>query len=168
MLLATSPAYAQGQRQPLEQLQTKLRIGERIQVVDGNRTIIRGRFDGVAGSSLRLTVNGRIIEVQESQIYQVRKQRPEPDGVLIGLGIGALAGLTYVRMQCRGASEHPDCLRADSLVLGAPIAGAAALIDLFLTRFDTIFERVTSSTRRWRISPMLNGRQKGIVMMVAF
>lgn len=168
VLLATSPASAQVQRRSLRDLQTTLRTGETIQVVDSNRTIIRGRFDGVSGSSLRLIVKGTVLEVPETEIYQVRKQRHEPDGVLIGLGIGALVGLTYVRVACRGSSEHEDCLRAGSVVIGAPFAAAGALIDLGLKWFDTIFERVISSTRRLRISPILAGRQKGIVMTVTF
>lgn len=168
VILATSPTYAQGQGQSLGEIQTKLRIGDRIKVIDSNGTTIDGRFDGVSGSSLRLTVKGTVLEFPETQVYQIRKHRQEPDGVLIGLGIGALVGLTSVGLSCRGEAEHGDCLRAGSLVVGVPAAAVGALIDLGFKRFDTIFERVIPSAGRLRISPMLAGRQKGIVMTLAF
>jgi hypothetical protein len=168
VILATSPTYAEGQSQSLGELQNKLRIGDRIKVIDGNRTTVDGRFDGVSGSSLRLILKGVVVEFPETQIYQIRKHRQEPDGVLIGLGIGALVGVTYVRLYCRGSSEHGDCLRAGSLVIGVPTAAAGALIDLGFKRFETIFERVIPSAGRLRISPMLAGRQGGIVMTLVF
>lgn len=168
VILATSPTYAQGQGQSLRVLHNRLRVGDKIRVVDGNRTIVDGRFDGVSVSSLRLILKGAVLEFPETQIYQIRKHRREPDGVLIGLGIGALVSLTYVRLSCRGRSEHADCLRAGSLVMGVPTAAAGALIDLGFKRLDTIFERVIPSARRWRISPMLAGEQKGVVTTLVF
>ena len=168
VILATSPTHAQEQGQSLRALHNALRIGDKIRVVDGNRTTVDGRFDGVSGSSLRLILKGAVLEFPETQIYQIRKHRQEPDGVFIGLGIGALVGLTYVRLSCRGRSEHGDCLRAGSLVVGVPTAAAGALIDLVFKRFDTILERGIPSARRLRISPMLAGEQKGVVTTLVF
>lgn len=168
VILATSPTHAQGQGQSLGELHKRLRIGDRITVVDGNRTTVDGRFDGVSGTSLRVILKETVLEFPETQIYQIRKRRQEPDGVLIGVGIGALVGLTYVRLSCSGRSEHGDCLRAGSLVVGVPTAAAGALVDLGFKRFDTIFERVIPSARRLRISPMLAGHQQGIVVTLVF
>jgi hypothetical protein len=167
-LLAGAPAFAQVPRQSLDDLNTKVRIGDSVQVVNRDGTVIRGRFDGVAGPSLRLRTRGTILEIQETQIAQVRAQRPEGDGVLIGLGIGALAGLTYVQIHCRGAGEHEDCIRAGSVMVGAPAAVAGALVDLGLKTFEVVFQRAGSSTRRWRISPMLDGRRTGIGAIIMF
>jgi hypothetical protein len=167
MLLATPEAFAQGQPQ-VSDVHTKLRSGEPIQVVDIHRAIIRGRFDGVSSSALRVRVKGDLVEIPEPQIYQVRKQRHEPDGVLIGLGIGAAVGLTFVNVSCKGSSEHSDCMRAGSLVIAPPFAAAGALIDWRFARYVTIFERRASPTSRFQLWPLMAGGRAGVALTVAF
>jgi hypothetical protein len=168
LLLSATLAYAQAPAQSLSELERRLDTGETIQIFDRNLEKMEGRFDGISGSSLRLIVRGALREIPVTQIFQVRQQHWEPDGILIGLGIGAAVGLSYVHVACRGSSEHEDCLRAGSLVIGAPAAAVGALIDWGIKKFDVIFERAGSLTRRLHISPLLAGQQKGIVVSVVF
>lgn len=68
VILATSPADAQEQGQSLGEVQTRLRRGDRIRVVDHNGAVIEGRFEGISGSSLRLVRKATALELPEAQI----------------------------------------------------------------------------------------------------
>jgi hypothetical protein len=142
-------------------------VGERIQVFDEHRARLDGRFEGLAGASLRVRVKGSVVDVPAARISEIRRERPEADGVLIGLGIGALVGLATVQGLCSDASEHEDCLRAGSLVIGAPIAAAGALVDWGLKTFETIYRRPASSAR-WFVSPLVAPHQRGVTVRFVF
>jgi hypothetical protein len=168
LLCSVVSASAQGSSPSLDQVARALTPEVRIQVLDQHRGKIEGRFRGVSGSMLRLVVNGQVVEVPEAQVFQVRKERREPDGVLLGLGIGFAAGFSYVLMYCDRSSEHADCMRAGSVVFAGPAAAAGALIDHFSRHFDTVFERRVSSTGRWHVWPIVDARRKGVQMRVRF
>ena len=105
MLLTGSIAEAQSGSRAAE-LERRLSPGQRVKVltIDGAR--LEGRVDTLSTSAVRLT-NGRTRrELAVEQLQQVKRQRPEGDGVWIGAGVGALVGLTYVQLHCRNASEH--------------------------------------------------------------
>jgi hypothetical protein len=174
VLLPAGLAHAQAPAQSLAELQLKVRIGEKVQVIDrsGNKT--EGRFDGVSGSSLALIARGSRREFLETQIREVTRQRPESkwDGTLIGLGAGALAGFISVKTHCRNASERDDCLAVGYTFL-VPIfagagAGTGALIDLAIKRHDTIFAPAVASSYRLRVSPLLTGQRKGVAVSILF
>ena len=168
VILATSPADAQEQGQSLGEVQTRLRRGDRIRVVDHNGAVIEGRFEGISGSSLRLVRKATALELPEAQINRIRKARRESDGILIGLGIGAAAGLSYVALYCSGSSEPIDCRRAGSVVVIGPSAVAGALIDRAFRRFETVFDRNMPSPKQVRISPILTVRQKGVAITLFY
>jgi len=168
VLLSAQLAQAQSTSPSLDELQRKLSVGERIQVFDNNKSRITGRFNGVSGSSLRLIVKGTGREIPETLLYEVRRERREGDGVLIGMGIGAVAGLTYVSLECRDASEHDDCINSGNLVIVAPAIAVGAFVDWGIRRFETIFQRTTGSADRLRVSPVLNRHQKGLVVGIVF
>lgn len=165
---SAATAAAQGQNPSVDQLGRRLAPDVRIQVLDENRAKVEGRFRDVSLSTLRLMVKGQIVEVPERQIYEVRQERREPDGVLLGLGIGFAAGFSYVIVACGGASEHEDCMRAGSIVIGGPAAASGALIDLFNRHYDTVFTRRASSKARWQVTPILDARHKGVLARVQF
>ena len=168
MFAAPDMAFGQVLSRSLSELQGRLAPGERIQVVDDHRSRLEGEFDGVSGTSLRISVNGRPQVVPEAQIFQVRAVGYEPDGILLGLGAGFAAGLSYVFIACGGASEHSDCLRAGSLVIGGPAAAVGALIDWKITTFVPIFERRRTSAQRWHVAPLLAGPRRGVLLGVTF
>jgi hypothetical protein len=168
VILATAPANAQEQGQSAGEIQNTLRRGDRIRVIDSSGGIVDGRVDGISESSLRLIHKKTALEVPEATISRIQRARHESDGILIGLGVGAAVGLGFVALQCSGSSERSDCHRAGSLVMIGPSAAAGALIDRAFRRFDTIFDRSTSSPGRLRISPLLGKRKQGIAITVVY
>lgn len=109
-----------------------------------------------------------------TQIREVRRQRPESrwDGVLIGLGIGAVAGVLNVKSTCSGASEREDCLAVGWGII-LPLfagggAGVGALMDFASKKHDIVFARATTSNYRFRLSPTLGKQQKGVILSVSF
>jgi hypothetical protein len=164
----TTSAGAQGSSATFDQVARTLTPDVRIQVLDEHLGKIEGRFGGVSGSTLRLIVKGQPVQVPVAQVFQVRQERREADGVLLGLGIGFAAGFSFLLVACEGASEHEDCLRAGSLVIAGPAAAAGAIIDHFYRRYDTVFERRLSSTGRWQVWPIVDARRKGVMARVTF
>lgn len=167
LLCAARPAGAQGQSPTLDQVVRTLTPDGRIQVLDEHRGKLEGHFLGVSGSTFRLNVKGEVVDVPAARIFELRTERHEPDGVLLGLGLGFAAGFSYVLVYCGSSSEHADCMRAGSLVIAGPAAVTGALIDGFSRQFDTVFER-QSPFGQWQLSPILDAKRKGVMARLRF
>ena len=167
-------AHAQAPARSLEELQARLRTGDKIQVTDSMGKKTQGKFDGISGSSLRLIVDGTRQEFLEARISEITKRRPESrwDGVLIGLGIGLVAGTVNITSVCNNASERDDCFSVGWAIV-LPIyagagAGSGALIDFAIKKHDTVFAPAGVSGYRFRLSPIFDKQRKGITLSVAF
>jgi hypothetical protein len=167
VIFAASPAEAAGQ-EAFRDVQQTLRHGDRIRVDDRSGAVVEGRVEGMSGSSIRVLRKDHVIELPEEQIGRIRRMRREPDGVLIGLGIGAAVGLSYVGLQCSGSSESGDCRRAGSAILVGPSAVAGALIDRAIRRFDTIFDRNVPSRPHVSVVPITTGHRRGVAVTLAY
>lgn len=161
------PNAALGQDLPLGDLQIRLREGDRIRILGTTGAVTNGRFDSLPTGSILLTVKGKAVSIPNNEVFQVQVRRKEGDGALIGLGIGAAAGLTFVQHECRDASEHRDCLFAGRLVIAVPMAIVGALFDLGFKRYDTVFRRTTPG-HAVAIAPLIGARRKGVALIVSF
>lgn len=168
LLSSATSAFAQSAAPSLDQVTRTLAPDRRIQVLDEHQGKIEGRFLGVSGSTFRMDVKGEVVDVPAARIFELRLERREADGVLLGLGIGFAAGFSYVLIACDGTGEHEDCMRAGTIVIGGPAAVAGALIDGFTRRFDTVFERRGTFLSRWQLSPILDAKRKGVMARVRF
>jgi hypothetical protein len=168
VVLAASAAAAQEPAQGLDVAGRALQRGDRIQVVDHRGDVVEGRFESLSSSSLRVIHEGAARDLRPPEIRRIRRARHERDGVLIGLGAGAAAGLGVVTVKCSGSSERADCRRVGSVVVIAPFAVAGALIDRASTSFETIFDRTGPSAIRVRVSPLLTVRDRGIALTLLY
>jgi hypothetical protein len=174
VILSASLAQAQALTQSFGELQTRVRRGERVQVIDITGKKTEGEFDGISGASLWLITNSTRQEFLDTSIHEVRKRRSESrwDGALIGLGIGAAAGLATVKLHCSGASESEDCHSIGMAVILPIVAGGGAgvggLIDFAIKKHDTVFARTGTSGYRFELSPMLGRQLKGVVLSFSF
>ena len=164
VMLATSPANAQEQHHSAGETRYGLRRGDRIRIIDAKGGIVDGRFEEMSTASLRVVRKGTVLDLPRANINQIQRVHHESDGILVGLGVGAAAGLGYVALQCSGSSESGDCRRAGSLVMIGPSALAGALIDRALKKFDIVFDRGASSARQIRIAPILQKHRQGIAV----
>ena len=167
-VLVTAPlAEAQGVGSTAD-LERRLSPGQRVKVLTIDGSEFDGRVDSVSGAALWLN-NGRSRrELAVEQLYQVRRQRSEGDGVWIGVGVGALVGLTYVQLHCRDASEHQDCVAAGTLLLAPAGTAIGALVGGRLHRYQTIFERRSPPPVRLGLIPLLSRRHSSLRVVMAF
>lgn len=130
-----------GQPLALAHLDTVVKIGERIRVVDTAGTALDGTFEGADVAGVRLRRQGRTVHVPAAAIRKVQVRRREGDGVLIGLGIGAALGLGFVKNECSRSSERRDCRYAGNLIITLPAAAVGGLVDHGFKRYRTVYER---------------------------
>lgn len=174
VLFSANLAQAQAPTESFGDLQSRIGIGEKVQIIDiaGRKT--EGRFEGVSGASLRLIADGARQEFLETQIREVRKRRPESrwDGVLIGLGIGVAAGVVNVHSVCNDASERGDCYSVGWAIV-LPLfagggAGSGALIDFAVRKHDVVFTPQPLASHRFRLAPIVDKQRKGISFSLLF
>jgi hypothetical protein len=174
-LLTLMPRLALAQ-QPVRsfaELQSILKIGDAVRVTDSSGKITQGRIGGVSMSSLSLVVDGRQQELPEAEIREVKRRRPDLwwNGALIGAAIGATVGAVAKERNC-GSTDCGEGGLVDPgfYVFGAGIgAGAGALVDLSIRRFDTLYSSPsTASVRRFSLSPILSRDTKGVQLSVTF
>ena len=110
LLVACFPvaASAQPAARSLGELQTRVKIGEIVFVVDDSGLETRGKVETVSDVSIGLTVDGIRRGFDESSITRIDRRRPDSvrNGLAIGLGSGALVGLLAGR-----AADSPTCPR---------------------------------------------------------
>jgi hypothetical protein len=167
LLLVAFPGIALGQDQLLQNVRNRLREGDRVRIVDITRVPTVGRLGRLGPDSFVLRLRGKTVTIPDNRVYLIQVPRREGDGVLIGMGIGATAGLIFARIDCKDASEHDDCVRAASVILGGSLAGAGALVDHLFKRYTTVFDR-TAPGQTVRIAPVLGLGRKGLMVTVAF
>jgi hypothetical protein len=122
--------------------------GETLSVIDATGQEATGRLANVLDSALLLTIDGTGREFKADAIRQVDRRRRDPvrNGILIGLGAGALAGYAIGR-----TADSPSCPRAGiecgqgamvGTVSGA-LWGAVGgwITDLLIRKRETIYRR---------------------------
>lgn len=167
LFLVAFPGIALGQDQSLQDVRNTLREGDWLRIVDITRTPTTGRLGSLGPDSFVLKKRGKTVTIPDNRVYLIQVPRREGDGVLIGMGIGAGAGLIFARVECKDRSEHGDCVRALSIIFGGSMAVAGALIDHLVKRYTTVFDRLASENTV-RIAPLLGARRKGIAVTVSF
>lgn len=167
LFLVSLPGIALAQDQSLQDVRNTLREGDWVRIVDITRKPASGRLVSLDSGSFLLRKRGKSVTIPDNRVYLIQVPRREGDGVLIGMGIGAAAGLIFARVDCRDASEHGDCVRAASIVFGGSMAAAGALIDHLVKRYTTVFDR-TATGRSTRITPMFGARRRGLAIAISF
>jgi len=173
-LFALMPSLALAQQsRSFAALQSVLKIGDSVRVTDSSGKVAEGRIADVSVSALKLLVAGRQQDMPESGIREVKRRRPDPrwNGALIGAAIGALAGAAVKQWNC-GSTDCGEGGLVDPgfYVFGAGIgAGAGALVDRSIKRFDTVFVRPpTASRRSFKLTPILSKKAKGLELWLRF
>jgi hypothetical protein len=167
LVLFAVPESALGQGQSLHDVRNQLREGDRVRIVDISRTPTTGRLGSLSADSFVVHERGRTVTISDSRVYLIQVPRREGDGVLIGMGIGATAGLIVARLDCRDSSEHGDCIRAATLYLGGGMAALGALVDHLFKRYNSVFDRTTTGNTI-RVAPLLSTRRRGLTLRIAF
>jgi hypothetical protein len=175
VFLALMPrlALAQTPARPFADLQSILKTGDEVQITDSSGKVSHGRIVGVSTSSLGLTVDGLQRDLSAATIREVKKRRPDLwwNGVLIGAVVGTVVGAVVKERSC-GSTDCGEGGLVDPgfYVFGAVFgAGAGALVDHSIRRFDTVFaSRSPASVQRLSLSLVLSRDTKGLRFSVTF
>ena len=177
LLLAFAPrvVFAQEPGHSLQELQSRVRIGDTIRIVDPAGKQTQGKFEGLANSSLRIQVNGITREFREPLIREIHLKYRDPisDGLRKGAVIGAVAGVAFglVAVASEGC-ESARCTTEAAVVWGAIGAGigaaSGALGDSMKHRYATIFSAPRTTANPWGISPVLSRETKAVKIAFRF
>jgi hypothetical protein len=173
LLCCLSPQFLWAQQpvSSVRELESRIDLGDVIRVIDQSGQRVQGRFAGISVTNLRLMSDGTVREFPEMTIREVQRRQPESrwDGVLYGAGIGAVVGLLAAQAECGRDTECAFYTRAAFVPMFAGLGSAAgALTDFAIRRFETVFLLAHASTQRYRVSPFINNRAKGIQLSVSF
>jgi hypothetical protein len=171
MTLMPRAALAQPPARSFAELQSILKSGDDVQITDNSGTRTRGKVADVSMNSLGLTVDGRRRDLPEPTIREIKKRRPDSrwNGTLIGAAIGTAAGAFAKAHNC-GATDCGEGGLVDPgfyFIGAAAGAGAGALVDGAIRKFDTVFAAAPAAPR-FSLSVVLSRNVKGFELSVAF
>ncbi len=125
----------------------QLRAGQRIEVVQMNLKSLQGTFLSFSEEAISLRVGKDEVGVQREEVFRVslRKKSKRLRNVLIGLAIGAGAGVAVVEICAQASSGFSPCLgqdfRAIAYAVLVPVGGAvgAGVGATFPPGYQTIY-----------------------------
>jgi len=164
-LLAQQPASS------LSAVSSQVEKGDHIQVTVSDGSTLRGRYESVADSALRMRLSGRSQEISGAMITGIKKRRPDSNlnGTLIGLAAGLGAAAVATAMTC---PNDPECATYAGVlffpIFGAGGAGVGALLDEMTHKYDPIYTSQTTGGPRLRFSPIVSRDKKGVRLAMSF
>ena len=100
-----APGVAQEPVASFDQLDTRLKVGDKVWVTDRQGSEIDGKIERITADAL--TLNGsRMIAAGEVRLVRYRERDSLKNGTLIGLGIGAGLGLAWCLAAATDDSPH--------------------------------------------------------------
>src|SRR5437667_11418588 len=110
--------------------------GSKLSVKLKNGQAVNGEFSGVTDALLSLTVKGKSVELKREDVFSVYqiKKKSAKKSTLIGLSVGAGAGIGLAGRGNNGFNKIDNAVTAGFTVLGA---GAGALTGYLLGRGAT-------------------------------
>jgi hypothetical protein len=150
-------------------LQSRVRKGDRVLLVDKGGQQLRGRVAGMSAASLDLMVNGTVSSFPEAGVQKITHQHHA--SLLKGAVFGALAGgFTFmVLCEMRNNSDAGRCT-VDPAAIFTASAGVGALsgmgVATMIHRPESIFE----STERVKIKAVstFNRSRRAVALAISF
>ena len=169
---APTVAVAQDVAGAFAELQGRVKPHEHVVVTDESRREIKGEISGVSSASLTLDTNRDRRVFAEHEVRTIARRDSVVNGMLIGLGAGAVTAWAFTRKLCGPAGYDPECSAiagAVGTVIFLPSgAVAGALIDRFIPN-ATIFRSVSGTSKvAIGVSPLLSRTTRGGAISIAF
>ena len=173
-LLAAAPAMAQPEpaSATFGALSPRLETNERIEIRTTGGSRFTGRLRSLSGTVLTARVDGSVRQFSQDEVVEIRHRKPEPwwDGMLIGLGAGAVTGIVSV---VSGCGDDSECRFYAGLVV-IPLAagggaGVGALIDRMIHKDETVFVRNGAASKiRVDLFPLVSKDTAGVKISLGF
>lgn len=168
-------AAAQQPARSFDQLNTRLKPGDKVWVTDAEGREIEGRVRGLSAGSLLLDAGGRPQEFDAGRVglIQFRPGDSLKNGVLLGAVIGAALGVAScaANSSCIEDEGGPGVSMALGIMGAAAGAGLGAGIDAAVKGPKLVVYRAPgsagSSQGRVSIAPVITRRTKGVAVSFA-
>jgi hypothetical protein len=163
LLLGVSIAESQDVAGSLEQLRSRVKVGDEVTVTDMTGREMQGTIAELSSLSLALMVGKTRTEFAEADVETVSRRDSRWNGTLWGLGVGAVlgAGLDRSLVKYYGRDDISTGSSVGSIATAAAIgAGIGFAVDAMIKGRRVIYSRPsTSTTRRGTVLPMWGPRR---------
>ena len=179
-------SWAQEPVKSFDQLNTRLKVGERVWVTDTQGHEISGKLQDLSSDALTLELTNkwtldadgpRTFAARDVSIIQGRKDDSLVNGTLIGMGVAAGVAGAPILLACLAVTARKDAGACAGAFVGAAGMGAliGALIDanihgpkLTVYRAAGKAEPGGASRASVSIAPVLTPRTKGVAVAFVF
>lgn len=175
VLLTLMPRFALAQTpaRSFEDLQSVLKLGDEVLITDSSGKTSQGKIVALSTGSLGVTIDGRRRDLSAPTIRTIKRRHADSlwNGILTGAVVGAAVGAVVKQRNCGSTNcGEGGLVEPGFYYLGAAIgAGAGAVVDRSIRRFDTLFASPsTASARRLSLSPVLARHSRGLQLSVTF
>jgi hypothetical protein len=158
-------AFAQTPTSTFDEVNARLRPGDRVTVTDAQQRTISGRVEEISTSSPRMMVDAKRQDFALHDLLRIERRTSDSllNGALIGAAIG---GALFLKHYSENALCQSNC-QFTSGALGLIGIGAAAGIGLdALMRYATVFERSLPPPRVRDGSRALDGTRWSISLEI--
>ena len=168
LLLSSVPAEAQQIAGTFDQLRVLIKQGDTLTITDGAGQRMQGKLSQLSTSSLVLDVSGALRQFHESDVNTIERRGPDSlkNGALIGLGIGGALGALALGVAASEGEAGFGAIAA--LVYSGLGAGIGVGFDALLEGRRVIYVGSTRSRATLNLTPIVNGRQKGVLLGLSF
>jgi hypothetical protein len=164
------PAIARGQETAgsVDQLRFVLAPGSEIRVVEADGKSVKGRFDGISGQSIAMTIQGTHVLLDQDVIIRIDERHDDSlangarNGFYVGAGFGFLGGAAILM---EGGS--PAFLPIVTAFYGGIGAGIGVAIDALIRTERTVYD-VHARRASLAVAPVVGRARKGVAVTVGF
>jgi len=164
------PGIARGQETAgtFDQLRFVLAPGAEIRVLEADGKSVKGKFDGISGQSLVMTVRGAPVLLDQDAVVRIEERHDDSlangarNGFYVGAGFGFLGGAAIAR-----EGGGPVFVPIAMAMYGGIGAGIGVAIDAMIRTPRTVYDlhaRHTSVT----VAPVVGLTRKGVAVSVGF
>jgi len=174
LMTTTVNVWAQTPTSTFSELQSNLVLkkGETIEVTRENGDRFRAKIASLSAQTLTVKVKGRELDLTESQVREIRREKPDSlkNGIFMGMAAGFAATFVSSASLC---TNDPECSAA---VLGAFILpfvgggmGLGALLDASIHARETVFVRGQPEKHvSLQAAPLVSKQVKGMKLAFRF
>jgi hypothetical protein len=172
LVLAPAAATAQEPVTSFDQLNTRLKVGDKVWVTDAQGREVQGKIHSLSPDALTLEARTPLSFVP-SDVRVIQERRPDSvkNGALIGMGAGMAVGIVSMfTLDFEGCSF--GCVAAVLGYFGGIGAGAGALVDAMVPGKKQAVYRAPgaagASSARFSLAPVITPRHKGFAVSFSF
>jgi hypothetical protein len=172
LVLLPALAGAQEPVKSFDQLNTRLKVGDKVWVTDAQGREVPGKIHSLSPDALTLSADGAKT-LAAGDVGLIRERRPDSlkNGAWIGLAVGGGLALGACLGSTEGSGDSGWCAVAFGFY-GALGAGLGVGIDALIPGKKLVVYRAPGSTgassARFSLAPVITPRHKGIAVSFSF